>query len=103
MRCREGGLIEHSIVRAGFTITSVGTVLLDVLIGGVVAVALIQTLLLKVVRRVAVEECSEVFPAMCTSSVASERRDTGREMLGKEKVQLAVNIVDFARFGGCML
>ena len=28
----EGGPIEHSIVRAGFTVASVGTVMLDVLI-----------------------------------------------------------------------
>jgi len=60
VRCREGGPIEYSIVRAGFTAASVGTALLDVLIDGVVAVALIQTLLPKVVRCIVVEECSEV-------------------------------------------
>jgi hypothetical protein len=64
---RKGGPIEHSIVRAGFTVAGVGTVLLNVLIGGVVAVALIQTLFPKVVTCVVVEECSEVFPAMCMS------------------------------------
>jgi hypothetical protein len=39
--------------------------LLDVLIGGVVAVALIPTLLPKVVTCVVVEEWTEVFPTIC--------------------------------------
>ena len=93
--CREGVPIEHSIVRAGFTVASVGTVLLDVLIGGVVAVALIQTLsgLPEVVTCVVVEECSEVFPAICRASLAADRRDTGRDILGREKVlDFAVDI-----------
>jgi hypothetical protein len=50
VRSREGGPIEHSIARAGFTVASVGTVLLDVLIGGVVAVVLIQIHLPKMTR-----------------------------------------------------
>lgn len=70
------------------------------LIGGVVAVALIQILLAKVVTCIVVEKYSEVFPAMCTSLLASDRRDTGRDMLGREKV---LKIVDLARFRGCML
>jgi hypothetical protein len=58
VRCREGGPIEYSIVHAGFTAASVETVLLDVLIDGVVAVAaaLIQTLLPKIVRCIVVEK-----------------------------------------------
>jgi hypothetical protein len=49
VRCRESGPIEHSIVRAAFTVSSVETALLDVLIGGVVAILLIKILLPKVV------------------------------------------------------
>ena len=49
VRCRESGPIEHSIVRAAFTVASVRTVLLDVLIGGAVAIMLIKILLPKVV------------------------------------------------------
>ncbi|KAF8494953.1 hypothetical protein F5888DRAFT_1635871 [Russula emetica] len=52
----------------------------------VVGVALIQALLPKIVTCVVVEECPEVLPAMCTSLPASDRRDTGRDMLGREKV-----------------
>jgi hypothetical protein len=74
--------------------------LLDVLIGGVVAVALIQMLLPKAVTCVVVEKCSEGFPAMCTSLLASDRRDTGRDMLSREKL---LNIVELARFRVCML
>src|SRR5712691_9164160 len=44
VRCREGAPIGHSIIRAGFTVESVGAVL----IGGVVPVA------------PKVEECSEI-------------------------------------------
>jgi hypothetical protein len=64
----------------------VGILLLDVLLGGVVAVVLIRTLLPRVVTRVAVEGGSEAFPALGTSLPASERRDAGRDVLGGEKV-----------------
>ena len=90
MGCREGGPIEHSIVRAGFTAASVGTVLLDVLIGGVAAVALVQTLVPKVVTCVVAKECPEVLLAMCTSLLASDRRDTGRDMLSREKAPVVL-------------
>jgi hypothetical protein len=50
------------------------------------AVALIRTLLPRVVTRVVVEECSEVFPALGgTSLLASDRRDAGR-VFGGERV-----------------
>ena len=65
--------------------------------------ALIQTLLPKVVRCVVFEECSEVFPAMCTSLLASDRRESGRDMLGKENALDLRGIVDLTRFRGCML
>lgn len=87
-RCRVGGgPIEPSIVRTGFTVVGVGTLLVDAVPGGVIAVALIRTLLPRVVTRVAVEECSDVFPAALggTSLLASDRRDAGR-VFGGEKV-----------------
>jgi len=81
-----GGPIEPSTVRAGFTVVGVGTLLVDAVPGGVIAVALIRTLLPRVVTRVAVEECSEVFPALAgTSLLASDRRDAGR-VFGGENV-----------------
>jgi len=70
----------------GFTVVGVGTLLLDVLLGGVTAVALIRTLLSKVVTRAVVEGGSEVFPALGASLAASDRRDIGRVVLGGEKV-----------------
>jgi TRAP-type uncharacterized transport system fused permease subunit len=76
-----GGPIKPSIVRAGFMVVGVGTLLLDVVLGGVVAVALIRTLLPKVVTRATVEGDSKVFPAVCASLLASEKRD----MLSGEK------------------
>ena len=60
--------------------------LLDAVLGGVTAVVLIRTLLPKVVTRAVVESDSEVFPALDTSLLASERRDKGRDVLGGEKV-----------------
>ena len=80
VRPRECGHVEDSTIRADFTGASDETVLLDVLIGGVVAVALIQTFLPKVVTLVVVEECSEVFPAMSTSLMTLYRRDTGKHV-----------------------
>ena len=59
--------------------------MVDVLIGGVMGVAaLIQTLLPEFVTGVVAKECSEGFPAMCTSILASDRRDTGRDVLGSD-------------------
>ena len=58
---------------AGVMVASVGTVLLDVLIGEVVAVSLIRRLLSTFVTCVVGEECLEVFPALCTSLLASDR------------------------------
>ena len=80
-----GGPIEPSIVRAGFTVVGVGNLLLDALLGGVVAVVFIRTLLPKVVTRATVEGGSEFFPALGASLAASERRDIGRAVLGGEK------------------
>jgi hypothetical protein len=37
------------------------------------------------------------------SLLASDMRDTGRDMLGREKVLDLRNIVDLAQFRGCML
>ncbi len=88
-RCRAGGgPIEPSIVRVGFTVVGVGTLLLDAVPGGVIAVALIRTLLPNVVTRAAVEGGSEVFPTALggTSLLASDSRDAGREVFGGEKV-----------------
>jgi len=83
-RCRTGGgPIDPSIVRAGFTVVGVGTLLLDTVLGGVVAVELIRTLLPKVVMRAG---GSATFPALGTSLLASERRDAGREVIGGESV-----------------
>lgn len=60
--------------------------LVDAVPGGVIAVALIRTLLPRVVTRVVVDGCSEVFPALVgTSLLASDRRDAGR-VFGGEKV-----------------
>jgi hypothetical protein len=78
-------------------------VLLDVLISGCGRRVDLNTLVPKVVRCVVLEECSEVFPAMCTSLLGSDRREShGRDMLGRENALLAGNIVDLARFRGCM-
>ena len=86
-RCRVGGgPIEPSTVRAGFTVVGVGTLLVDAVPGGVIVVALIRTLLPRVVTRAVAEECSEVFPTLGgTSLLASDRRDAGR-VFGGEKV-----------------
>lgn len=84
-RGRTGGPIKPSIVRAGFMVVGVGT-LLVVVLGGVVAVELIRTLLPNAVTRVVVEGGSEVFPALGASLLASERREVGRNVLGGEKV-----------------
>jgi hypothetical protein len=87
-RCRVGGgPIEPSTVRMGFTVVGVGTLLVDDAVpGGVTAVALIRTLLPRVVTRAVLEESSEVFPALGgTSLLASDRRDAGR-VFGGEKV-----------------
>ena len=67
-----------------------------------------NTLILpKVVRYVVLEECSEVFPAMCTSLplLASDRRESGRDMLGRENALdlRGIRVVDLTRFRGCML
>jgi hypothetical protein len=83
VRCREGGPIDHSIVRAGFTVASDVVRCADS-IGGVID-ALIQTFL-PVVTSMMVKECLEVFPAMCTSLMPWDRKDTGRDMLSREKV-----------------
>lgn len=79
-----GGPIAPSIVRVGFTVVGVGTLLLDVVLGGVVV--LIRTLLPKVATRVMVEGGSEAFPALSPSLLASDRRDAGRDVVGGEKV-----------------
>jgi hypothetical protein len=81
-----GGPIEPSIVRAGFTVVGVGTLLFEVLLGGVTAVALIRTLLPKVVTRAVVEGGSEGFPTLGASLPASDRRDIGRDVHGGDKV-----------------
>ena len=80
-----GGPIELSIVRAGFMVVGVGTLLLAVL-GGVVTVELIRTLLPRAVTRVVVDGGSEIFPTLGASLLASERREAGRVVLGGEKV-----------------
>jgi hypothetical protein len=81
-----GGPIEPSIDRAGFTVVGVGTLVLDAVLGGVVAVALIRTLLPKAVTRAVIGGSSEVFPALGASLLASERREVGRDVFGGEKV-----------------
>jgi hypothetical protein len=68
----------------GLTVVGVGTLLSAVLVG-VVDVALIRTLLPKVVTRATVDGASEVFPALGASLLASERRDAGRDVLFGEK------------------
>ena len=78
------GPIEPSTVRAGFMVVGVGT-LLPAVLGGVVTTELIRTLLPKAVTRVAVAGGSEVFPTLGASLPASERRETGRDVLGGEK------------------
>jgi hypothetical protein len=80
-----GAFIEPSITRAGLTVVGVGTLLGAVLVG-VVEFVLIRTLLPKVVTRAAVDSVSEVFPALGASLLASERRDTGRDVFGGDKV-----------------
>ena len=51
------------------------------------------------------EECSEVFPAMGTSLLASDSRREShrtRHAWQGERSRLAGNIVDLTRFSGCM-
>jgi hypothetical protein len=71
VHCRESGPIEHSTVRTGFTVVRVASVL--------IGEAVIQTLMPTCVVD---EECLEVFLAMCTTLLASYRRDTGPDVLG---------------------
>jgi hypothetical protein len=67
-------------------VVGVGTLVLDAVLGGVVAVALIRTLLPKAVTRAVIGGGSEVFPALGASLLASERREVGRDVFGGEKV-----------------
>ena len=78
-------LLQWRCRGASVMVASVGSVLLDVLIGEVAAVALIQTLLPTFVTCVVGEGCLEVFPALCTSLLASDRRSKGRDVIGREK------------------
>jgi hypothetical protein len=80
-----GGPIEPSTARAGFMVEGVGILLLDAVLGGVVAVVLTRTLLPRAVTRAVVEGSSEGFPILGASLLASERRDAGR-VFGGEKV-----------------
>jgi hypothetical protein len=96
----------HSIIRAGCGVASVGTVVVRCADwwGCGRRVDLSTALLPKFVRCVVLEECSEAFPAMCISLLASNRRDSHRTRHAwqGERTRLAGNIVDLARFRACM-